>query len=153
MDRRKLSSDKTHYAKKIAPLITVISYVGLLVWVIIDELYIVLPVFLLFLVGIIIGLLRNRKIVDCFVNYDTREIILDNLGGKIFRYKFSDLISVRHHRFRNYVRLRFTDGKSYIFPTRNFMRLVLFEKWDNIDVDLERILKNRFADPVNNDKF
>lgn len=145
MARRKLSSDKTYFIKKILPIIAFLLFAGLVTYFIVDEFYIVIPILSFFLIGYIISFVRSRKIVDCYANYDTCEIILDNLGGKIMRYKFSELLSARHKKSRGQVRLKFTDEKSFVFISRNMWKSPLLEKWDDIDAELDKILANRFT--------
>lgn len=144
MGRRKLSSDKTYFIKKFFPIIALLLFAGLVTYFLIDEFYIIIPVLPFFLVGLIITFVRTRKIVDCYVNYESCDIVLDNLSGKIMRYKFSELLSARHRQSRSEVRLKFIDGNSFIFISRNMWKSPLVEKWDNIDADLDKILANRF---------
>jgi hypothetical protein len=148
MEKKKLSSDKTHFIKKVFPVIISLLFVGFVTYLIVEELYILFPILLFFLIGLIITFVRNRKIVDCYVNYDTYEIMLDNLSGKIMLYKFSELISARHKQSRSEVRLKFIDGKSFVFISRNTWKSPLVEKWDNVDADLDKILANRFTKTI-----
>jgi hypothetical protein len=148
MERKKLSSDKTYFIKKVFPIIAFLVFAGLVTYFIVDEFYIIIPVLPFFLIGFIITFVRTRKIVDCYVNYDSYEIVLDNLSGKIMRYRFSELLSARHKQSRSEVRLKFNDGKSFVFISRNTWKSPLVEKWDDIDADLGKILANRFTKTV-----
>jgi hypothetical protein len=79
-------------------------------------------------------------LVDFYADHDTKEICIDDLRGKKLWYQYKDLVKVRY-KWNDQVKVAFSDGKTFIFLSRNFWAVWPISKFQDIRGEMNRIIQ------------